>query len=57
MLVISTDTKTHVFIIRPTPFPNDTVFISDAYASNKLVTKLFFGGEGEAPVPFSTGSW
>jgi hypothetical protein len=46
MLVISTDTKTDVFIIRPTQFPNLTVFISDAYTSNKLVTKLFFWGKG-----------
>jgi hypothetical protein len=34
-------------IIRPTPFPNDTVFISDAYTSNKLVTKLMGRGGGQ----------
>ena len=49
MLVISTDIKTDVFIIRPIQFPNDTVFISDAYTNNKLVMKLlfFWGGRGQ----------
>jgi hypothetical protein len=59
MFVISTDTQTGVFVIRPTPFPTDTVLISDAYASDKLVTIFFLGGGGgveAAPVPLSRGT-